>query len=249
VFPIQPIPGFADPVSSATHLAAAIYFAILTIRLVRSGRIHGGRLGTLLIFAVAVVLMFTMSGIYHLLDRGTEARVVLQRLDHASIFVLIAASFTAPHGILFRGLMRWGIIALVWTIAAVAIPLKTIYFDEMSERAGLVCYLGFGWIGLFSGLAVRHHFGTRFMAPLLWGALAYTGGAVVDYARWPNPIPGAVHAHELFHLCVIAGVAFHWHFCAHVVTSERVTPMDLDEALTEIGQTFAEVASVGTSAK
>jgi channel protein (hemolysin III family) len=203
-------------VSSLSHLAATLVFAYMTVALVRSGRGHPGRTAALLIYAASVVLLFSMSGVFHLLSHGTTARIVLQRIDHASIFVLIAGTFTAVHAILFRGPLRWGPIAFLWAAAATAIPLKTVFFDQMPEWLGLVFYLGLPWLGLISGILLWRRRGLRYIAPLVGGGVAYTAGAVLDVARWPNPWPGWVHAHELFHLCVITGAALHWRFCARV---------------------------------
>lgn len=211
--------GFADPVSSLSHLVATVTFAIAAVPLLRAGRGHRGRTTALAIYAGSVVLLFAMSGVFHLLAHDTTARTVLQRLDHASIFVLIAGTFTAVHGIMFRGLLRFGVVALVWIIAATAIPLKTVYFDEMPEWLGLTLYLAFPWLGVVTGYLVWTRHGLRFVAPLLWGGVAYTIGAVLEFARWPNPWPGVVDAHELFHFFVIAGAWLHWRFCATIAAA------------------------------
>src|SRR5687767_13132626 len=103
--PMLSIPGFGDPVSSLTHLAAAVVFAILSGFLVARGRGDAGRAASLAVFAFSCVLLLSMSGVYHLLTPDTAARAVLMRLDHAAIFVLIAGSFTPIHVILLRN--RW----------------------------------------------------------------------------------------------------------------------------------------------
>lgn len=222
------IPGFADPVSSLTHLVAAGLFAYASISLLRSARGHRGRMIALSIYAGSVVLLLAMSGVFHLLSPETAGRDVLQRLDHACIFVLISGTFTAVHGIMFRGWLRWGIIVFVWVVAAIAIPLKTIFFEDMPEWLGLTLYLAFPWIGLLSGLLLWRRHGLRFIGPFLAGGVAYTIGAVLEFRRWPNPWPGVIHAHELFHLFVIAGAAWHWQFCSmiakHAYATERLEP-------------------------
>jgi channel protein (hemolysin III family) len=213
---ISSIPGFADPVSSISHLLGAVGFALAAVPLLRSALGHRGRMIALGIYAASVVLLFAMSGVYHLLQHDTGGRTVLQRLDHASIFVLIAGTFTAVHGILFRGPLRWGVIAFVWVVTATAIPLKTVFFDEMPEWLGLSLYVSYPWIGLISGYLLWRRRGVHFVAPLVLGGVAYTAGAVLEFQRWPNPWPGVVHAHELFHFAVLAGAVLHWRFCARI---------------------------------
>jgi channel protein (hemolysin III family) len=92
------------------------------------------------------------------------------------------------------------------------LALKTVYFDTMPAWLGLLMYLGLGWLGLISTVAIALRSGVRFILPLVWGALAYTAGALVDFLDWPLPVPGVIGPHELFHLAVLAGISFHWAF-------------------------------------
>lgn len=210
------IPGFADPVSSLSHLIVTVLFAFASVGLLRSARGHSGRMVALAIYSGSVLLLFSMSGVFHLLSHDTAGRSVMQRLDHASIFVLIAGTFTAVHGILFRGWLRWGVIAFAWIVTATAIPLKTVYFAEMPEWFGLTLYLAFPWVGFVTGLLLWRRHGVRYIATFLLGGIAFTAGAVLEFQRWPNPWPGVIHAHEVFHFFVIAGAALHWRFCAKI---------------------------------
>src|SRR6185312_35200 len=77
-------------------------------------------------------------------------------------------------------------------------------------------YLGLGWLGAISTVVLARRFGLRFILPLVWGALAYTLGAAADYWRWPEPMPGIVGPHEIFHLAVLAGISFHWAFIRRI---------------------------------
>jgi channel protein (hemolysin III family) len=209
---LLPIPGFNDPFSSLSHLAGAAIFAWLSVDLLRRGRGNRGRLISLAVFATACVLMLTVSGIYHSLQTGSAPREVLQRLDHATIFVLIAASFTPVHVILFRGPWQWGMLTGIWILAIAGLALNTLYFGEIPERVWLGVYLGLGWLGLLSWAALWRRHGFHFVRVALWGGLAYTLGALADFLRWPVLVPQVFGPHEAFHLAVLAGIAFHWSF-------------------------------------
>lgn len=202
--------GFSDPVSSLTHLTGAVVFAVMGALLIARGRGSALRVIALAVYVVGVVFALAMSGVFHLLEPGGLARTVLRRLDHAGIFFLIAATYTPIHVIQFRGLMRWGVLGFVWTCAITGIVFKAVFFDHIPEWVGLTLYLGLGWVGIVSLFSLRRSYGWPPLAPLVWGALAYTAGAVLEFARWPVPIPGFVGPHELFHLFVLAGVS--WHF-------------------------------------
>lgn len=214
------IAGFSDPVSSLTHLAGAVVFAALGVVLLRRGRGDLGRMISLCVFAFSCVLLLSLSGVYHLLGSDTADREVLKRLDHAAIFVLIAGSFTPVHAVLFRGAWRWGMLAGIWGAAIAGLMLKTIHFATMPEWLGLLMYLGLGWLGVISGLALARRYGLRFIRPLLWGGIAYTAGAVTEFVRWPVLPGGIVGPHEIFHLAVLAGISCHWAFILGIATGE-----------------------------
>jgi channel protein (hemolysin III family) len=214
------IPGFSEPFSSLSHLAGAVVFACLSVPLVRRGRGNLGRMFSLAAFAFSCVLLLSISGVYHLLSPSGAGRYVLHRLDHAAIFILIAGSFTPVHAILFRGPWRWGMLAAVWTMAITGLTLKTVYFTSMPEWFSLLLYLGLGWFGLVSGIALARRFGFRFVSLVVWSALAYTFGAIADFVHWPAPFPDIIGSHGVFHLAVLAGISFHWRFVLSFASGE-----------------------------
>lgn len=223
VDPVISIPGFADPFSSLSHLFGAVVFLVLAAILVWRSRANQANAISIAVFGFGSVLLLSISGVYHMLSPAGASRHVLQVLDHDAIFVLIAASFTPIHVILFRGPGRWGVLAVIWSIAATAITLKTIYFESMPTWLGLTQYLGMGWIGLGTGIAIWRRFGFRFTAPLLWGGLAYSIGAVLEFLKWPVLVPGIIRWHEVFHVAVLAGLAFHWSF-VFAIADGRFSP-------------------------
>ncbi|MEM7184457.1 MAG: hemolysin III family protein [Spirochaetota bacterium] len=215
------IPGFSEPVSSFTHLFVTPLFLVLAILLLIRRK---GQMGTLfyhLLYIFSVFFMFSISGVYHLLQPGGTPRAVLQRLDHAGIFLLIAATFTPVHGILFTGFKKWGIISIIWVYAATAIALKSIFFASIPEWLSLTLYLTMGWIGGYSGYLVKKEYGNKLLSPLVLGAVYYTIGAVIDFLKFPVLIKGVLEAHEIFHIFVILGVFYHWKFIYSFANKEN----------------------------
>ena len=225
--PLTPIPGFADPFASLSHLFGALVFLVLGYFLVRRGAGSIPRMISLGVFVFGAVFLLSISGTYHLLDPKGSAREVMRVLDHAAIFTLIACSFTPIHVILFRGVGRWGALLLIWGFAVVAITCKAIYFHTIPEWLGLSLYLGMGWIGLASGSALYRRYGFAFVAPILWGGLAYSIGAVLDHLKWPELVPGAIRSHEIFHVAVLIGLGFHWSFI-YSIADGRMSPINTD---------------------
>jgi channel protein (hemolysin III family) len=208
---------FAQPVSSITHLCGAGVFAALSLALLRRGRGARSRLAALGVYTFSCVFLLSMSGVYHLLPFGGTARVVLGRLDHAAIFVLIAGTFTPVVGVLVTGPERWVTLVAIWAAAAAGVVFKTIYFADVPEWAGLVFYLAMGWAGVVPGIQMWRRYGVTYLRPLIWGGVAYSVGAMLEFLRWPVLVPGVVRSHEVFHLAVLVGISCHWYFVARLV--------------------------------
>jgi hemolysin III len=215
------IPGFSDPFSSISHLLGALVFLLYGIRLVYLARFHRGWAVAVSVFVFSGVFLLSMSSVFHLVQHQGFSRIVLQRLDHAGIFALIAGTFTPIHIILFTGFWRWGFLIVIWGLAIAGITLKSIYFNELAEWVGLVAYLGLGWMGILSAYMTNRLHGFTVLKPLLYGALAYTIGASMEYLRMPVLINGVIGAHELFHVAVLAGLAWHTLFVRNLLRMKQ----------------------------
>jgi hypothetical protein len=97
-------------------------------------------------------------------------------------------------------------------ICACGVIIKIAFFSTMSSTVSLTLYLAMGWFGLLGGLVLCKQRGFCFVRPLLLGGICFSAGAIMDLCYWPTPIPGVVHAHEMFHLAVLGGMAFHLSF-------------------------------------
>ncbi|NOZ52115.1 MAG: DNA-binding protein [Gammaproteobacteria bacterium] len=206
------IPGFSEPFSSASHLlAAGAAFAGL-FYLCYKGRGNGVRLFALLVFSFTLIFLFSMSGVYHLLDPEYLPKKVFQRLDHAAILTLIAGTFTPIHIILFRDAWRWGVLFAVWAIAITGLVLEAVFFNVIPEWMSLGFYLALGWIGVLTSWHFKHQFGDKSIQLLWLGGLFYSLGALLELMRWPVVIPGIVGPHEILHVFVMLGALYHWRF-------------------------------------
>ena len=101
------LPGFYEPFNAISHLLATALFVILGWKLLRHGGGGPTRITFLAIYSASCVFLLSMSTVFHMLIRGGTASRVMERLDHGAIFVLIAGTFTAVHGTIFRGWFRW----------------------------------------------------------------------------------------------------------------------------------------------
>lgn len=224
--PILAVPGFCEPFSSWSHLLAAAASLLGYAFLYRRGRGNALRVVSLIVFTFSLVFLFSMSGVYHLLETGSASWIVFERLDHAAIWVLVVGTFTPIHIILFRGYWRWGFLLSVWMIAIAGLVLKTVFFTGIPGWLGLVFYLGLGWMGVLSVWRLFKTYGRGSVEFLFWGGVAYSIGACFNIAGWPTLIPGVVGPHEVFHVFVLVGAGLHWAFvykwAAHPVLDDMV---------------------------
>jgi channel protein (hemolysin III family) len=247
------LPSFYEPVSALSHLFGALVFLVLGCLVLWRGRGDRARLFLLGVYTISGVLLFSVSGVYHMLEHDGTARRVMARLDHAAIFGLIAGTFTAAHGIPFRGVLRWGPLAFIWIAAITGITLKTIFFDDMARGLGLLLYVTLGWFGIVSAFFVMRRFGLFFIMPVFLGGLAYTIGGVLDLVQWPIVVPGFVHPHEVFHLTVLLAAWFHWRFVWEIagggwtmcpISEQRPASPKLNRAVPDAIASRDEVISV-----
>jgi hemolysin III len=208
---LHPYFGLQDPVSSLTHLAGAVAVLGASYFLHRKGRGDALRSTSLIVFSASLLLLFTISGIYHGLPPGPW-RLLFRRLDYAAVWIFMAGSATPVHTLLFRGHWRWSMTAAFWIGAIACLILLETYFNRLPHWVVLWGYIGLGSLGFISFSRISERYGWKEGTLLLLGAGAYATGALIEFLDRPVLIPGVVEAHELFHVLVMIGAAMHWLF-------------------------------------
>ncbi len=195
----------AEPFSAASHLAAASFWLAVAPFVIGRARRDPHHQVALGVYFAGVGSMFLFSGAYHALGRDHPLGRVLWRLDHGSIWLALAATFTpilvalAPER-WYRRQLRG-----LWSLAVIGCVLEVCLLDRLPLWVSPLLYVGMGWAGFPSLLLVRARLGTAAMLPLLAGGLLGTIGGFMDSAEAPVLLPGAVGPHELMHVCVVAG--------------------------------------------
>jgi hemolysin III len=191
-------------VDTITHgagfLLAIAALVFLTLR--ASGSADALRIVACVIFGASLVLLYGASTLYHALHH-TAARRVFQRMDHISIFFLIAGTYTPFCLILLPAAWGWSLFGVVWGIAIIGAGLK-LWIGERYELLWVGLYVAMGWIvvvGLKPLLASTPPGG---LALLVAGGVAYTAGVL--FFVWER-LP---YNHGVWHLFVMAGSVFHF---------------------------------------
>jgi hemolysin III len=153
-------------------------------------------------FAGCLVLTFGVSALYHRVTWRPAARRVLRRLDHASIYLLIAGTYT-PYGLLvLSGAWQFSILGVVWIGAALAIVQRLFWLDAprwVPVGAGIFL----GWVGVVALPQIIEAAGVSGTLLVAAGGVFYTIGAIVYALQRPNFAPNVFGFHELFHVLTV----------------------------------------------
>jgi hemolysin III len=164
------------------------------------------------VYGVAVCALFTVSALYHRVRWYWAAHRRMRRLDHGTIFVMIAGAYTPVCLLALSGATSVVLLSIVWTVAAAAFVLSVTGIAERGSVAKSLCYAGLGWIGIvvLPQLVVRLE-GWQLLLIAVGGAL-YSVGAVCLATGRPDPFPATFGYHEVWHALVILASA-----CQYVV--------------------------------
>ena len=187
-------------------VGGAIGIAALVLCIVRSA-VNGNGYGLAgsIVFGVSMIVLYTMSSIYHGLRPGPAKRV-MQVLDHCTIYLLIAGTYTPILLSAMRPIdpvASWVLFGVVWGLAAAAITFTAIDMKKYSVLS-MVCYIGMGWCILVKVPLLIQAVGWGGFWLILLGGVCYTIGAVL-YGLGKKKR----YMHSIFHLFVVAGSVLH----------------------------------------
>ena len=195
---------FGEKFNALTHIIGAVLALCGTVALVVLAAVDGDpwKVVSVSIYGVTLVMLYSFSAFYHSL-RG-QAKDFLRKLDHHSIYLLIAGSYTPFCLVTLRGPWGWTLLGVVWGLAALG-SWQELRPKSEARLLSVVIYVGMGWLALAALIPLLKALGPFGFAWLLAGGLFYTGG-IVFYALDTR----LAHAHGIWHLFVIAGSAAHY---------------------------------------
>jgi hemolysin III len=161
------------------------------------------------IFGLSVIALYGASSLYHALRTTPRKELALRKIDHMSIYILIAGSYTPVFYYGLSGGWRWAMLISVWALAIIGIVLK-IWFMNAPRYVSTAFYVSLGWIALVPIVQLVHNLPLGALLMMVAGGVMYTLGAIV-YAAKIFRIP-QIHLgfHEIFHLFVVAGTVIHF---------------------------------------
>lgn len=186
-----------------THIVGGGFGIIALVTCVVAAALKGNVCGIVTgsIYGGSMVVLYTMSSVYHGLKNGT-AKKVMQVIDHCTIYLLIAGTYTPILICAIRPvspITAWGLLGLVWGCAALAATLTAIDLKKY-EIFSMICYIAMGWCILFDLPSAYRAVGKAGFGWLLAGGIAYTVGAVL-YGLGKKK----KYMHSIFHMFTVLG--------------------------------------------
>jgi hemolysin III len=189
--------------NSVTHgVAAACSVAALVILVVFAAlRGNAWHIVSCAIFGVTLILLYLASTLYHALPPG-KAKQVFRILDHASIYLLIAGTYTPFTLVTLRGAWGWSLFGVVWALAVAGVVFQSLLIGRLPVLSTTV-YVLMGWVVVIAFRPLLHALPWSGILWLAAGGLSYTLGVYFFASK-------SKFAHMVWHLFVIAGSLCHF---------------------------------------
>lgn len=201
---------FREPISALTHLIAAVFSLLGMIVLFYFGWGDSQKMITFTIYGISLILLFSASGTYHMMNAHDSIILKLRKMDHSAIYLLIAGTYTPICVYFFHGFWQYGMLTVIWGLAIIGIVVKLFVINAPRwVTAGI--YLVMGWLAM---MGIQEILRTMPTAAILWmiiGGLFYSIGAIIYITKHLDFAPGTFGFHEVWHIFVILGAFSHFY--------------------------------------
>ncbi len=191
-----------------SHIVGACFGLVAMIIMVIKSAAGHDRIGVIssIIFGMSMIILYTISSIYHGLKRG-KAKRVLRIIDHCTIFVLIAGTYTPYITNMFMKYdkaLGLRLMIFMWGAAILGIILNAINLEKY-KSISVICYLIMGWCGIIKLPLLVKLLGKTGFILLVLGGISYTIGAIVYVIGKKKK---KKYSHSIFHLFIVFGTIF-----------------------------------------
>ena len=189
--------------------AWAMWFALIAVVVLALYAPTGLARAAALVYGIGLCALFAASGLYHRWRWNPRWRPLLRRVDHSTIFIFIAASYTPIALLVLSGTVQIVVLASAWAGALAGVALSVAWISAPRWLAA-ACYLALGWVAIIAMPQLAEKLGVAPFVLFAVGGGLYTVGAVVYAFQRPNPWPRIFGFHEVFHALVVAAAVVHF---------------------------------------
>ena len=198
-----------EPVNSLTHWGGAILALGGLIALLIVGWSTPAKIISLTIYGISLIAMFSASATYHMVRVKEKVLEIFRKVDHSAIYLLIAGTYTPFCVNAFTGFWKWGMLILIWSLAAIGIGVK-VFVIRAPRWLNAGIYVLMGWISVAAAGQMLSALPAWVFFWLIAGGVIYTLGAVVYITKIFDFVPGVFGFHEVWHIFVLLAAAAHF---------------------------------------
>lgn len=194
-------------INSITHGAGVLFGvgALLTMLIVSVGSGEASKIAAFSVYGACIIIMYLSSTLYHSVT-GPKVKSILRVLDHSSIFLFIAGTYTPVLALALNGSSKWIYLAAIWTVALGGVIFKIMTYGKFDKykAVSLAIYIGMGWLAILPIKMIIQSTSWGFFGFILGGGLLYSLGTIF-YAIKKIP-----YNHGIWHLFVLAASVLHF---------------------------------------
>ncbi len=194
--------------NSLTHGFALLLSLVGLVNLVVHAVLHGTtiHLVTVNVFCASMITLFAASTVYHGVS-NPALKKICRVVDHASIYILIAGTYTPVSLLMLPPAWGWALFGTIWGLALFGVLFK-LFFTGRFDKVSTAVYLLMGWMAVVAMKPLLENMPTGGLLLMLAGGLSYSIGVI--FYRWEK-LP---YGHAIWHLFVFGGAAFHYFMIA-----------------------------------
>lgn len=195
---------YGERLNSVTHLIGALAALVGLIVLVVFSSLEGDpwKIVSFSIYGASLVLLYTASTLYH--SFKGELKKIFKKIDHLSIYLLIAGTYTPFTLVTLNGAWGWTLFGIVWGLAIVGIA-QELLLKSKRRILSMIIYLSMGWLVVIATGPLLEALPMAGFYWLLAGGLSYSGGVI--FYVFDKKVR---HFHGIWHLFVLAGSICHF---------------------------------------
>lgn len=201
--------------NSVSHGTGGLLAIAGTVVLIVFAAIYSNAWGVVssAIYGASMIILYTMSTLYHAIT-NRKAKSFFRIMDHNTIFLLIAGTYTPITLVPLRGAIGWVLFGIIWAAAIVGIVFNSINLERY-KKLSVVCYILMGWAVVFAVKPMIKNVSFISLLFLLIGGVFYTAG-IVFYVK-----KNIKYFHSIWHLFTIAGTVFHYFSVLFIMINDK----------------------------